>query len=97
MTLHDQANAVLILTLGLYVGVGIWLLVLRWPIRAGLAMASIALLPLIWQALFTDSEAHGAGLVPVFLLLPAVLLILGRLIFIAVRSLSKGWRTTIKS
>ncbi len=97
MTLHDEANAVLILTLGLYVGVGIWLLILRWPIRAGLAMAVIALLPLAWQALFTDSEAHGAGLVPVFLMLPPILLILGRLIFVAVRLLSKGRRTTIKS
>lgn len=67
----------------LYVVVGAWLGVTGRPVRAGLAMIAIALLPLVWQATFTDSDAPGFGILLLFMLpVPLVLIaagILGRI------------------
>lgn len=76
MTSVDPTTLVFPVTILLYVAVGIWLLSKGWPLRAGLAMGAIALLPLTWQIKFTDSEALGAGFVAVILLLIPILLII---------------------
>lgn len=75
---------VLLVTVAIYTGAVVWLLYLRWPLRAGLAMAAIASLPLfIPQS--ADSEAPGSGLPTALLLLPALALIGGGLIAAVVR------------
>jgi hypothetical protein len=61
-------------TILLYVAVGIWLLIKGWPLRAGLTMGAISLLPLIWQIKFTDSEALGFGFLLIWMLPIPILL-----------------------
>lgn len=59
MSLGAQSGLILLLAWVIYLGAGIALMA-RWkPFRAGVAMAGAASLPLIWQALFTDSDAPG--------------------------------------
>jgi hypothetical protein len=80
---HLIAIVLLIVVILLYVVVGAWLGVTGRPVRAGLAMIAIALLPLVWQATFTDSDAPGFGILFLFMLpVPLVLIaagILGRI------------------
>jgi len=96
MTLQQQATVVLVMTLVLYCVAAVWLLIRGWPIRAGLAMAVIAWLPLWWQVTFTDSEAKAFGLLLVVLLPLPLLLIGGGLVAIVVRA-AVGWRARISN
>lgn len=76
MTLGEQSGLVVLVTWVLYIGVGI-LLLTRWrPFRAGLAMAATAMLPLLWQAFFTDSDAPGFVIFFAVMLVPAALVTL---------------------
>ncbi len=58
----------------LYSWVGVWLLYFRWPLRAGLALAAISLLPLLIPE-SPESEVPGAGLPTALLMIPALSLI----------------------
>jgi hypothetical protein len=60
----------------IYLAVGIWLFYRRRPVLAGVAMGVVAFLPSLWQAVFTDSEAKGEGVITGLLLIPALLIIL---------------------
>ena len=92
MNLSHQSTAVMVITLVLYIVVAIWLLARQWPLRAGLAMVVVALLPLVWQAIFTDSGALGFGLLAALLLVPAFLLIAAGLLVAGARLVSRRWR-----
>ena len=92
MTLEQQSTFVAILTLVLYVGAAVWLFFLRRPILAGVAMGIIALIPPVWQAIFTDSEARGEGLLSALMLLPAILLIVCGTLAALLRLAFKRWR-----
>jgi hypothetical protein len=91
MALSQQATLISILTILLYLGVAIWLFYLKRPILAGVAMALIALIPPAWQAIFTDSEARGEGLLAALMLLPALLLIVCGGIAALLRLLFRRW------
>lgn len=69
MSLGAQSTLVMLITLMLYLAVPIFLLTKGWPFRAGLAMLFVTLLPLLWQAWFTDSDAPGFGVL-LFVMLP---------------------------
>ena len=73
----DTSLIVVLVTALLYVTIPGYLLFFRaWPLRAGIAMFFIALIPLSWQVYFTDSEALGFGVLLV-LMLPLPLLLIG--------------------
>ena len=57
-----------------YIVVGLWCIYLRWPLRGGLAMAIISLVPLL-LAVPVESEAPGSGLPTALMLMPALLMI----------------------
>jgi hypothetical protein len=65
VTLGAQSGLVMALTILLYLTVPVLIAMRGRLIAAGLAMLAIAMLPLAWQILFTDSDAPGF----VFLLL----------------------------
>jgi len=58
----------------LYLTVGCWLIYRRWPLRGGIGMAMISLIPLLLPVP-TDSEAPGSGLPTALMLMPAMLMI----------------------
>ena len=58
----------------LYIVVGLWCICLRWPLRGGLAMAIISLVPLLLPVP-AESEAPGSGLPTALMLMPALLMI----------------------
>jgi hypothetical protein len=66
---------VVVVTWLLYAVVPIYLIYRGWPLRAGLAMLLVALLPLTWQGVFTDSDAKGFGIL-LAVMLPFPLLII---------------------
>jgi hypothetical protein len=75
---HLIAVALMIVVILLYVVVGAWLGLTGRPVRAGLAMIAIALLPLVWQVTFTDSDAPGFGVLLLYMLpVPLVLIAVG--------------------
>lgn len=75
----SDVGLVLIVTLSLYVFIPGYLLFFRgWPLRAGFGMLLVAQFPLLWQIVFTDSEAMGFGiLLLVMLPLPLLLIAIG--------------------
>ena len=89
MSPSTQSTAVMIMTLVLYVLVPLFLLIKRWPLRAGLAMLVVTLLPVLWQAWFTDSDAPGF----VFLLFMMIPIPLG---IIAIGLLYAFYRTFLE-
>jgi hypothetical protein len=72
VSLGDQADLVLIGSLVGYVIAAIMFLRRYQLVRAGAAMSVISLLPLTWQAVFTDSDAPGFAF-PLMLMLPLAL------------------------
>jgi len=73
----DISLSVVLATLPLYVVIPGYLLFFKgWPLRAGIAMFVIALIPLSWQVNFTDSEAMGFGIL-LMMMLPLPLLLIG--------------------
>lgn len=84
MTYSLIEGLVLLATVALYVGAGLWLLFKGWPLRAGLALAVIALLPLLVPDP-PNSEAPGSGLPTAAMLLPSLFLIPTGLIMAASR------------
>jgi hypothetical protein len=76
VSLGTQSGLVVLLTWVLYLGGGMLLMARRKPFRAGVAMAATAMLPLLWQVLFTDSDAPGFVFFGALLLMPAVLVML---------------------
>jgi len=92
MTLEQQSTFITILTLALYVGAAVWLFFLKRPILAGVAMGVIALIPPIWQAIFTTSEARGEGLLAALMLLPALVLVVCGGVAAVLRFAVKRWR-----
>lgn len=91
MALLQQASLITILNTALYIGAAVRLFYLKRPILAGVAMAIIALIPPSWQAIFTDSEARGEGLLAALMLLPAILLILCGGIAALLRAVFRRW------
>lgn len=77
MTLGEQSAAIFVLTVVLYGAAGVGLLLRGWVFRAGLITFIISLAPLTWQALFTESDAPGFGVL-------FLLMILGPLLLMAV-------------
>ena len=78
MSLGAQSSLVMIVSLALYVILPLVLLVRGWPMRAGLAMLFAAFLPLLWQGMFTDSNAPGFGVLLILTLpLPILLIAIG--------------------
>jgi hypothetical protein len=75
MSLATQSITVSVAALLLYLGVLAWALVTRRLIVGGCGMLVVAALPVIWQALATDSEAKGEGVLPALLWLPALLVL----------------------
>jgi len=73
----DTSLVVVLATFLLYVVIPGYLLFFKaWPLRAGIAMFVIALIPLSWQVYFTDSEAMGFGIL-LMIMLPLPLLLIG--------------------
>ncbi len=78
MSLGDQSALVFWASVLSYFVVAVWMTLRGWLIRAGLASAVVAYLPLAWQTAFTDSEAPGFGLLFIGLVpISLVLLVLG--------------------
>jgi len=79
LSVHVQALLVDGLTLVLYIGVYIWLVIRGWPILAALATVPIAVLPLVWQIIMVpDSNAPGSGMLAMLLwFISTVLLLAG--------------------
>ena len=88
MTYTLVVGLVLLATTVFYVGASLWLLFKGWPLRAGLAMAAVSLLPLLVPDL-PDSEAPGSGLPTAMMLLGALLMIATGLFMAAVRYVSR--------
>lgn len=92
MSPGDQSTLVMIVSLALYIVAPLPFLAHGRFICAGLAMFSAALLPLIWQGIFTDSDAPGFGLLLLFTApIPLFIVVVGLLVaaFRAGRSI---WR-----
>jgi hypothetical protein len=64
-----------------------------WLIRAGLAMMLVSLVPLLWQAIFTDSDAKGYGFLLMLMLPPALLLVLLGCLIAAIRLGLRLWQS----
>lgn len=75
MTLGQQSSAVMLAAAAAYLIGGIWLLIRKRPVRAGLVMALASLGPLAWQVTFTQSDAKGFAFLLLFMLPPALGLI----------------------
>lgn len=75
MTLEQQATAIFGVTILLYGAAIVGLSLRGWLFRAGLASLAISTFPLVWQAMFTDSDAAGFGVLLIFMI-PAPLLLM---------------------
>jgi hypothetical protein len=85
MSIHAQGIAILFLAVGIYVLGLFWALWSRQLLRSSAIMALAAIIPLIWQVVFTDSEAKGEGLIAALLLPIPILIVSGTLVFRGIR------------
>jgi hypothetical protein len=76
-----------------YVLAAIVLLRHGWFMRAGLAMALVSFVPLLWQVAFTDSDAKGFGFLLMLMLPPALLLVLVGCLIAAIRLGRRLWQS----
>jgi hypothetical protein len=76
----------------LYIGVGVWVIHRRWPLRGGLMLLAISLLPLLLIPGSPDSEAPGSAAPAALMSIPALLLIAVGLFAFAVRLSLRGLR-----
>jgi 4-hydroxybenzoate polyprenyltransferase len=72
MVLLMISTAVMVVTLATYAALALWALGKRRPVWGGLLMMVVAVMPLVWQGLFTDSDAPGFAILTVLLLLAAL-------------------------
>ena len=78
MSMGTFAFVLVTLTITFYFIALAWFMRRGWVIRGALAMTAIALVPVFWQAWFTDSHAPGfVFLLMMMLPLPALLLVGG--------------------
>jgi hypothetical protein len=89
MTLGQQSSLVALVCVGVYLVVGVWLLYKGWLVRAGVAMLGISLLPLLWQARFTDSNAKGFGVLLILMIPIPLLLIVAGAVAVAIRGVQR--------
>lgn len=90
MNLGQQSSAVALIAAAIYLIGGFWLLMKGRPVRAGLVMTFASLIPLTWQLNFTDSDAKGVALTVIFMLPPALGVILVGLVGLAYRALKRS-------
>lgn len=87
MSLATQSMAVSLAAVLLYIGLLGWAIMKRRLIVGAFGMLIVASLPIIWQALATDSEAKGEGILAVLLWLPALLVLaIGTVLAVANRA-----------
>ena len=92
-------TAVLFLTFALYLAVPGFLLFLGWPLRAGLGMLFVAILPMFWQMIYyPESDAPGSGMLFILPLpLPLLLIFAGLVAYtIWLSGWLRGRRTSTK-
>ena len=78
MSLGAQSDLVMLISFVLYLTLPVALLIRGWLIRAGLAMVFAALLPVLWQGFFTDSDAPGFALLLILTApLPIIIIAIG--------------------
>ncbi|HEV2569462.1 hypothetical protein [Sphingomonas sp.] len=73
MTVEQQANSIFVVAILLWFTVPAWLVINKRFLSAGFIGVFAAIMPLLWQGWFTDSEAKGFHLLAI-LLLPGALL-----------------------
>ena len=78
MSLGAQSELVVLISIVLYLTLPVALLIRGWIIRGGLVMAFAALIPLLWQGFFTDSDAPGFGVLLILTApLPIIIIAVG--------------------
>ena len=88
-----ESAVVMIVTMALFFAVPAILCVRGWFIRAGLAMLTIELLPIVWQVIrFPDSDAPGFGMLAVFLSPFSFTVLAVGIVVFAFRGVTKLWR-----
>ncbi len=75
MSLSLQSGVVSVASIFLYFGLAAWGVMRKRFSLAGLAMCLAAMIPPVWQAVATDSEAKGEGLLATLLLVPAIIFV----------------------
>lgn len=74
MYVRWMVGLVLPFSILLYIGLPIWMLARRWPIRAGFAMIASALLPwVVWLTMIAGRLGPGAGIAMLLTALMAIL------------------------
>ena len=59
----------------LYLVIAGWALIKRRLVIGGCSMLAVSILPVLWQAMATESEAKGEGMLAALLFLPALVMI----------------------
>ena len=91
MNLGLQSSVIGLGCISLYLFVAIIFIRKGWLVRAGILMAAIAYLPILWQISFTDSDAKGFALQLLFLWPPAFMLALVGSVIWLLRSVRHFW------
>jgi len=92
VSLETQSSLILILSFALYLVAPVPLLLRRRLISGGVLMLTAAMLPLLWQAYFTSSDAPGPAILLALEAPVPVILILAGLVTLFSRTARWLWR-----
>ena len=86
MLLDGLAPLSIYAIISVYFGVGVWMCLIKgWPLRGGLSTGVIAMIPLVCERMFIDSDALGYAFLTVPLMRTSILISTIGLLYNAVR------------